>query len=96
VLELKLGGINAAIDLALAAKLGAVNFLADLNLKLSLGGVALYYWRDIDTSTLLAQIAAHNFAGEGFAPADLTTGVMLLTKTPGASASFNFLFALPP
>lgn len=96
VLEVKIGGINAAIDLALAVKLGAVNFLAQLDAALSLGGVALYYWRDIATSTLQAQIAAHNFGAEGFAPADLTTGVMLVTKTPGASASFNFLFALPP
>lgn len=96
-LQLKIGGINLLIDLSLQIRLGGINFLAQLQAALSLGNVVLYSWSDKPMTTVQSQIAAWNFSGDGFLPAQPTYGILLATAAPGASASFRFLFnpALP-
>lgn len=96
-LQVKIGGINLAIDLALGVRLAGLNLLAALQLHLSLGNVSLYGWSEQTMPQVQAQIQAYPFNGDGFLPNQQTYGIMLATATPGASASFAYMFLpLPP
>lgn len=91
-LSVKLAGINLLIDLTLGVRLVGINFLAQLTAAISAGPVVAYGWSGITTTTLKSQIAAYNFGVDGFAPLDTVSGVMLLTKDPGAFTAMSFLF----
>ena len=94
-LGLKLGGIQALIDLALKVKLPAVNFIADLAASLSAGPVVLLsfgYPVDEMLSSVGGQtLAKFNTGLTGIAPADPVAGLMLVTKTPSAKAAISAL-----
>jgi len=91
-LSVKIGGINALIDLTLGVRLAGVNFLAQLNAAIGAGPVVGYGWSGISLATLQGELASYNFGADGFLPFDTVSGVMLLTKDPGAFTGMQFLF----
>jgi len=91
-LLLKIGGINLLIDLSLGVRLAGINFLAQLQAALSLGGCVLYGWSGQPFGAALAQLGGYPFAADGFAPADNTYGILLVTETPAAVGAFQFMF----
>ena len=69
-----------------------MNFLAQLGAAIGAGPAVGYGWSGISMAALQTQIAAYNFLADGFLPIDTVSGVMLLTKDPGAFIGMQFLF----
>lgn len=90
-LALKLGGIQALIDLSLRIKLPVINFLA--NLDLSAGPLVLLSIGYASGSTLLSSGAEYNaLCGAnlgGINPGDPVFGVIILTKSPSAALALS-------
>jgi len=97
-LGIKLGGISALIEAALAVKLPAVAFFAALAAALSAGPVFLLNF-DVDVFSgglaaaggqIAAQFAAGLVDGGNFiAPGEPVFGIILLTKSPTVFASLG-------
>ncbi len=96
-LQIKLGGLNALLDLALNVQIPVIDFVAQIQAALTLGGIQLYAWSDQTAPQALSQMNAYNFAGDGFGPATSTYGVLIITAAPGASVSLKVILnpALP-
>jgi hypothetical protein len=90
----KLSGIQAVISAALAVKLPAIDFLASLTANLSAGPVVVASWGFANPPDTLvntgAQIDALFSGGVGgIAANDTVYGVLVLTKSPSASAAIS-------
>jgi hypothetical protein len=95
-LQLKLGGINALLELAASVRLAGINAAGQLQAALGVGPVALYAATNQPLSTLLSQIAAQDYSAEGFSPSDLVSAILILSKAPGFQAGASVLFPMPP
>lgn len=90
-IQVKLAGINALIDAMLDVRIPVVNLIGIIEAAFSLGNVVLYGWSDQTMAAALSQMQAYNFAADGLG-ATPTYGVLFVTATPGAGASFKLLF----
>lgn len=95
-LQIKLGAINALIELALGVRAAGLDFAGQLKAALSAGPVALYAATGQDIDAALAQISSHDYTDAGFGPGDVVTVIVLVSKAPGFHAGASFLFPLPP
>lgn len=95
-LQLQLGGINLLIQAALAIKLPVVNIIAELQAALSAGPFVLLSVGYNAPSTLFTSGIEYQALTEfpigspvGILPTDQVYGVIILTKSPSASASLS-------
>lgn len=92
-LQLQIGGIKAMIAAALAIKIPAVQFIAELAANLNLGPVWLISFTGDSLATTGTDISTQFTAGLGppdqIFPADLVSGVLLVTKNPSAYAGIQ-------
>jgi hypothetical protein len=91
-LSLRLGGLQGLMSQAINMRLAGVEFIAALGANLSAGPVVLASWGYTGGTTTLAQAGVDisgAFVGgiEGIAPFEQVTGVLLVTKSPSASAA---------
>lgn len=88
----KLGLLNAAIDVALGVVGVGANALAGIQGAASAGPVVGYGWSGITMSALESQFAAYNFGADGFSPSTPVYGILILTGAPSAFAGLSVLF----
>ena len=92
-LQLKIGGIKALIAGALAIKIPALQFIAQLQASLSAGPVHLLSFTGSSLSATGGQVAGQFSAGLGpddpISPAELVSGLILLTKDPVVFAAIG-------
>lgn len=91
-IQIKLGGINALIDAILGVQIPVVNLIGAIEAAFGLGNVVLYAWSGQTVPQALGQMNAYDFAGDTFGAATQTYGVLFVTATPSAGASFKLLF----
>ncbi len=95
VLAAQIGGLEAIIQLGLAAKIPAVELVGKLAAALSAGPLFVLSWENITLSSAGASINADFAAGLGplsgntIAPGDSVYGVLLVTKAPAAWAALQ-------
>lgn len=95
-LQVKIGAINALIELALGVRLAGLNFAGQLQAALSAGPAALYAGTGQTLAASLAQISSHDYSDAGLAPGDTVHVVVLVSKAPSFYAGASFLFPMPP
>jgi hypothetical protein len=96
-LQVRIGGIQALLDLSLGIRLQGLGVHSALAAALSVGPVACYAATGQQLSTLLGQIGSRDYQGEiGIAPFDTVDAVLLLSKAPGFYAGASVLFVMPP
>jgi len=96
-LQVRLGGIQALLDLSLGIKLQGLNVQAALALALGVGPVALYGATGQPLAALLSQISSRDYqADAGIAPGDVVDALLLVSKAPGFYAAASVLFVMPP
>lgn len=94
LLEVQIGGLEALIQGALAVKIPAVSFAGSLAAALSAGPVFVISWDSVALGTAGADINADfsaglSLSGNSITPAELTYGVLLVTKAPTAWAGIS-------
>lgn len=95
-LQIKLGAINALIELALGVRLDGLTFAGQLQAALSAGPAALYAATGQTLAAALSQIGSHDYSDVGLAPGDTVHVVVLVSKAPSFYAGASFLFPMPP
>lgn len=93
----KLGGISALLEAALQVKLGATQFAGELQASLGAGPIDVLTF-GFDTPMTATQVGTEAGAVfqalPGISPSDQIYGVMIVTKSPAASAAIAGLFKI--
>ena len=95
-LQVKLGAINALIELALGIKGDGLALAAQLQAALSVGPAAIYAATGQTLGDVVNQISGYDYSDAELTPGDTVTAILILSKAPGFHAGASFLFPLPP
>jgi hypothetical protein len=102
-LSLQLGGLDLAIDAALAIKIPAVRLAADLNAALSAGPAVLLAFDGISDPTnmqTIGNLIATKFSSpvgafpDTIDPTDDIAGIMIITAAPSAYVGLEVIFPI--
>ncbi len=98
-LQVRLGGLQLALELALRLKLGALNLLAQLQASLSAGPAFAYSFTGDTLATTGAQISGEFTSGlsdppNTILPSDQVSGIIIVTKDPAVAAALSAIITV--
>lgn len=102
-IEAKIEGITLLLELGLSLKIPIVQFIADLQAALTAGPFGMWVFSgpchtvgDEMQNLFTNGIGSPPMVGSAIGPLDQVFGILLLTKSPQAAASFEPIFGAPP